>query len=60
MANVVMAKYNDESKVIAQHKAERDRSNNRRKSATERRRMRRLNQDKQSDDSSDITLVYVR
>lgn len=60
MANVGMAKYNDESKVIAQYKAERDRSNNRRKSATKRRRMRRLNQDKQSDGKLDMILLYVR
>lgn len=60
MANIVMAKYYNAPKVVARCKAERNRKINRRKSAIERRRLRNLNQNKQSDDKLDIILLYVR
>ena len=60
MANIVMAKYYNTSKVVAQRKAERNRKINRRKSAIERRRLRSLNQDEQSDGKLDMILLYVR
>ena len=60
-----MAKYYNTSKVVARRKAERsnaerNRKINRRKSAIERRRLRNLNQNEQSDSRSDIILLYVR
>lgn len=60
MANIVMAKYYNTSKVVAQRKAERNRKINRRKSTVERRRLRSLNQDEQSDGKLDMILLYVR
>lgn len=60
MANIVMAKYYNASKVVARRKAERNRKINRRKSAIERRRLRNLNQNEQSDGKLDIILLYVR
>lgn len=55
-----MAKYYNTSKVVAQRKAERNRKINRRKSTVERRRLRSLNQDEQSDGKLDMILLYVR
>lgn len=60
MANIVMAKYYNTSKVVAQRRAERNRKINRRKSIGERRRLRNLNQDEQSDGKLDMILLYVR
>ena len=60
MANIVMAKYYNTSKVVAQRKAERNRKINRRKSTVERRRLRSLNEDEQSDGKLDMILLYVR
>ena len=60
MADIVKAKYYNTSKVVVQCGAERNRKINRIRSAIDRRRLRNLNQEEQSDLRLDRVLLYVR
>ena len=60
MANLVMAKYYNMSRVVGQRKTELNRRKKRRRAMIERRRLQILTQEKQSDSKSNRILVYVR
>lgn len=60
MANLVMAKHYNMSRVVGQRKTELNRRKKRRRAMIERRRLQILTQEKQSDSKSDLILVYVR
>lgn len=60
MADIVKADQYNTAIMVAQCGAERNRKINRRKSAIDRRRLRNLNQEEQSDPRLGRVLLYVR
>ena len=60
MANIIIAKHYNMSRVVGQRKTELNRRKKRRRAMIERRRLQILAQEKQSESKSNRILVYIR